>query len=217
LLHIIQPVARLRGRIKHGLTPWRIRGAKASLRHLTFFKPKTLLYWSEGEWKSPETWLEEIEDNIIKLKARVRRGNDFDKWDLKTRNGLFSTAKGVLTIEEHGANKQYLKFRYWANYSVGGLLLVAGLVAVIVFAALDKSWVVCSILSILTALVGSKYVLDSASVVNCIVTGFTNLNSVTVKESKLKLIKNDDYKAAKNDHDKVMQELHAEKFVNALK
>ncbi|HEX8677973.1 MAG TPA: glycosyltransferase, partial [Segetibacter sp.] len=78
LLHIIQPLARLRGRIKHGLTPWRIRGAKASLQNLTFFKPKILTYWNEASWKANETWLEEIEQNIIGLKARVKRGGDFD-------------------------------------------------------------------------------------------------------------------------------------------
>ncbi len=188
LLHIVQPLARLRGRIKYGLTPWRIRGAKASIKNLTFFRAKTLTLWSEGNWKANETWLEEIEQNIISLKARVKRGGDFDKWDIKTRNGLFSTAKGVLTVEEHGANKQYVKFRYWANYSLGGLVLIVLLTTITTFALLDHSLIAASILYFLTAAIFLKYILDSASVVNCIVSGFSNLSIVKEKESKLNIV-----------------------------
>jgi hypothetical protein len=188
LLHVIQPVARLRGRIKFGLTPWRIRGAKASLKNLTFLKPKTLTHWSEGDWKANETWLEEIEQNIIRLKARVKRGGDFDKWDIKTRNGLFATAKGIITVEEHGANKQFVKLKYWANYSLGGLLLIAALVATTTYSITDESWIVASILTLLTTAITVKYLLDSASVVNCIVTGFTKLSAAVENENLLNIV-----------------------------
>ena len=102
-----------------------------------------------------------------------------------TRNGLFSSAKGLLTIEEHGANKQYVKFRYWGKYSFSGLFLIASLIAITLAAVVDKSWVVTAVLSILTALVTLKYLLDSASVVNCIVSGFEGLSVNKEKESKL--------------------------------
>jgi O-antigen biosynthesis protein len=207
LLHIIQPIARLRGRIKHGLTPWRIRGAKASLKHLTLLQPKTLVHWSEGEWKAPETWLEEIEQNIIGLKARVRRGGDFDKWDIQTRNGLFSTATGVLTVEEHGANKQYVKFKYSANYSVSGLVLIALFASIAVLAALDGSWVVAAVLSIFTAAVVGKYVLDSASVVSCVVSGFSRLRLVHQKESKLNIVHREEVKEEEGQYDLFQEQL----------
>lgn len=188
VLHIVQPIARLKGRIKHGLTPWRIRGAKATLKNLTFFKPRTLAYWYEADWKANETWLEEIEQNIIKLKARVKRGGDFDKWDIKTRNGLFSTATGVLTVEEHGGNKQYVKFRYWANYSIGGFMLIGLLTAIATLAAADNSWMAAGILALLTIAIAAKYILDSASVVNCIVSGFNGIAIIDEKESKLNIV-----------------------------
>jgi membrane protein implicated in regulation of membrane protease activity len=194
VLHIIQPIARLRGRIIHGLTPWRIRGAKATLKHLTFFRAKTLTHWSEGNWKANETWLEEIEQNIINLKARVKRGGDFDKWDIKTRNGLFSTAKGVLTVEEHGANKQYIKFNYWGKYSVSGLLLIGFMASIAALAAIDNSLYVAGILLLLTAVIAVKYIYDSASVVNCIVTGFQNLSVEVHKETRLEVVHNIDSK-----------------------
>jgi hypothetical protein len=186
-LHIIQPMARLQGRLKHGLTPWRIRGARANLKNLTFFKPKILVFWSEGNWKSVDAWLEQIEQNIVGLKARVKRGGDFDRWDIQTRNGLFSTVKGILTIEEHGAKKQYLKFRYTANYSLSGLVLIVLFGFIAAQALINGSLVVAGILSIFTIVITGKYVLDSASVVNCMVTGFKKLSSVVEKEPGLKI------------------------------
>ena len=64
-----------------------------------------MVFWSEGNWKSVDAWLEQIEQNIVGLKARVKRGGDFDRWDIQTRNGLFdafsrSTAFGPM---EHNA------------------------------------------------------------------------------------------------------------------
>lgn len=188
--HLIQPLARLYGRMTYGLTPWRIRGAGASLKNLTFLKSKTLTYWHEGQWKAAETWLEEIEQNIINLKARVKRGGDFDRWDIKTRNGLFSTAKGILTVEEHGANKQYIKFKYRAEYSARGLLLIGLLAITTLLAALDLNPIPTFIIGSLTFLLAGKYILDTASVVNCIVWSFSKLSEVTPKiERKFSLIK----------------------------
>jgi len=195
-LHIIQPLARLRGRIIHGLTPWRMRGAKANPGNLTFFKPKTLAHWSEGEWKSSETWLEEIEQNIIKLKARVKRGGDFDKWDIQTKNGLFSTAKGILTIEEHGADKQYVKLKYWSQYALNGIILTVFLAVLSVFAALDNSWIVSIIFGALSVGLLAKYVFDSASVVNCLITAFKKLSETQEKASPLRLVKVEEPKEA---------------------
>jgi O-antigen biosynthesis protein len=72
-LHIIQPIARLSGRIKHGLTPWRRRGAGITREALFTLRSKTFLHWSE-EWRSMEDWLTEIEKNLIHLKSRIKRG-----------------------------------------------------------------------------------------------------------------------------------------------
>ncbi len=194
LFHIIQPLARLSGRIKHGLTPWRMRGVRAKLQRLTFLKPKILMHWSEGDWKASETWLEEIEQRIIGLKARVKRGGDFDRWDIKVKNGIFSTAQGLLTIEEHGANKQYLKFRYWVNYSIPGLVLIVLLSTIAVFAAGDKSWIVSALFAFLAVGLTGKYVFDCASVVNCLVVGFLKLSQEEQKERPSELIKLDGMK-----------------------
>ncbi|HEX8097933.1 MAG TPA: glycosyltransferase, partial [Pyrinomonadaceae bacterium] len=56
LLHTLQPLARLRGRLLHGLTPWRRR------RGPYFSKPwaQAVAVWSE-RWRSADEWLQFLE------------------------------------------------------------------------------------------------------------------------------------------------------------
>lgn len=161
-----------------------------------------------ADLKANQTWLEEIEQNIINLKSRIKRCGDFDKWDIKTRNGLFSTAKGVLKVEEHGAgaSKQYVKFRYWANCSLGGLVLIAMLVTLTTLAVLDQSLIAAGILSFLTAALFVKYILDSASVVNCIVTGFKKLSDEQQKESNLNVVHIDERSNEKIEYNEIFKQ-----------
>lgn len=187
-LHVIQPLARLTGRIRYGLTPWRVRGISPKLQHLTLGKDKTLFHWSETEWRAPESWLEEIERNIISLKARVKRGGDFDNWDLRSRTGLFTTAKALLTVEEHGANKQYLKLKYRACYSIPGLVLVATTIGIASLAAIDESWIVATVLLLLACWLSLKYVIDSARAVHCMVAAFQALSQVRAHEDLLQVV-----------------------------
>jgi GT2 family glycosyltransferase len=49
LLHVIQPLARLSGRLHHGLTPWRRRGTPS----YAFPRPRTARIWSE-KWQAPD-------------------------------------------------------------------------------------------------------------------------------------------------------------------
>jgi glycosyltransferase involved in cell wall biosynthesis len=159
-LHMVQPFARLRGRLNHGLTPWRRRGRpgygmKDILRHRF-----TLQLWSE-EWGSPNDWLERIETSLVASRSRVRRGGQFDDWDLQTDCGIFSSARGLLAIEEHGAGRQMIKFRCRPNYSKSGLALILLLSALATLAAFDGAYPVSIILTSLTALLAVKYVVDT--------------------------------------------------------
>lgn len=185
LLHIMQPIARLRGRIIYGLTPWRKRGTNRGIGYLTLIKPKTLSHWSESNWKSNEQWLEQIEKNILILKGRVKRGGNFDRWDIKTKDGLFSNAKGILTVEEHGANKQYVKLRYRVNYSLSGLLLIASFSLLLTLSIFDHKYIVSVILSFFMLLIILKFIIDSASAVNCMLTAFRNLMDLAEKKPDL--------------------------------
>jgi glycosyltransferase involved in cell wall biosynthesis len=124
VLHIVQPIARLYGRLYYGLTPWRKRGAqKIDLKQL-FVHQKTIVLWSE-QWKSQEEWLTSFEQLLVSSKTCTRRGGHFDNWDIQAGGGLFANGRCLLTIEEHGAGKQMLNLTYRSHYSRIGLLSIA--------------------------------------------------------------------------------------------
>src|SRR6185503_18282061 len=83
VLHFIQPIARLSGRFGSGLTPWRRRGVDG------FSIPwkKTFTIWSES-WQAVDARLRALEANFRARGAAVRRGGDFDRWDLELRAGM---------------------------------------------------------------------------------------------------------------------------------
>jgi hypothetical protein len=102
---MIQPMARLWGRIEFGLTPlrrrtlWRCLAPRVHRREL----------WSE-QWRSAQEWLALFEAAVSRH-GFARRGGDFDHWDLEVRGGLAGHARICLGLEEHGAGKQLLRWR----------------------------------------------------------------------------------------------------------
>ena len=175
LLHVIQPVARLYGRIRHGLTPWRKRGATWNFKFIFITCPKVFFHWSE-QWKSPEQWLTEIEDNLALMKTRGKRGGDFDRWDIQVRNGLFSKSNGLLTVEEHGAQKQYIKFRCRASYSFTAWMISLTLLATAIFAATMQQWEVSMIIASLALFFVFRFFIETASSMNSLYSAFKMLD-----------------------------------------
>jgi len=145
-LHLLQPLARLLGRIRHGLTPWRFRGLHR------FARPgkRAVTLWSET-WKSPETWLCSLESALRKHNAPVFRGGDFNDWDLEVRGGLFGSIRTLMAIEEHGSGKQLIRFRAWSRCSPAGLGFALLFALLSWWAALDQAWVAFGLLSGLAA------------------------------------------------------------------
>jgi hypothetical protein len=123
-LHLVQPVARLAGRVGEGLTPWRQRGRRVSARRLALARR----VWSE-QWREPEWRLAFLESVLREDDRRVRRGGDFDRWDLELWTGLLGGARLLATTEEHGTGRQLTRFRAWARLSRPSLLVVLVLVA----------------------------------------------------------------------------------------
>jgi hypothetical protein len=109
--HLVQPVARLTGRLKHGLTPWRQRDATLGRKFHFKFSGKPITVWSE-QWRAPADWITDLEKNLVSLKAGVKRGREFDNWDLQSRNHLLVCMRSTLLAEEHGEGKQFLKLKY---------------------------------------------------------------------------------------------------------
>ena len=153
LLHLIQPLARLGGRLRHGLTPWRWRGR----RGLAWPWPHTSTLWSE-QWQSAAARLQTLEAALQADGAAVRRGGDYDRWDLEVRGGLFGAARTLMTIEEHGSGRQMVRFRSWPKCSTQGLLWIALFAVLAAGAAFDHAWHSATVLGLITALLISRTV-----------------------------------------------------------
>jgi len=123
-LYFSQPLARLWGRMKHGLTPWRRRGVP----ELSFPKPRVLTTWSET-WHSPAELLGELQALLESRGAVTWHGGDFDSWDLEVRGGVFGAVRTRMAVEEHGSGRQLIRFRSWPSLSLHGVVSVAILAA----------------------------------------------------------------------------------------
>jgi glycosyltransferase involved in cell wall biosynthesis len=129
LLHVLQPIARLTGRLTGGLTLWRhyrMRGFRAPV-------PISGWTWSE-RWSAPEERLRAIEGYLTSSGNLVRRGGDFDRWDLDLRGAPLGSARLLLAVEELGGGAQLVRYRCWPvvrRISLG-LVTVFSMVAIAV-------------------------------------------------------------------------------------
>lgn len=140
LLHLSQPVARLAGRIQHGLGPWRWRDFVAP-----FPSPARWSFWCE-EWRAPEARLADIAGTLDRRGAVVTAAGGFESFDLTVRGGLFGSVRAIAATEEHGSGRQLLRLRAWP--AVPGVLLavLCGLAVPAALAATDGAWLVAAIL-----------------------------------------------------------------------
>lgn len=175
LLHMIQPLARLYGRFTNGLTPWRTRGAGVNPKFIFSFKSKVLTHWSE-EWRSAEDWLLSIEKNLMALKVRVKRGNDYDNWDVQVKTGLFVKAQGLLTIEEHGGGKQFIRFKCTPRCKPSGVIIPGLLILLGIFTLIAKEYIISGIVFSIFFAIVIQFLLLTARSMNCLYTAFKMLD-----------------------------------------
>lgn len=130
-LHLLQPLARLHGRVREGLTPWRGLGSDLAVP-----LPREQRLWSE-RWLAPEARLEGIEAALRGQRALTRRGGDYDRWDLEVLGGMLGGTRALTTVEEHGAGKQLTRVRMWPRTAPPAVAVAGGLAALSGLAALD--------------------------------------------------------------------------------
>jgi hypothetical protein len=131
-LQVLQPAARLAGRVRLGLVPWRRRGS----RRLRMPTVHTDGAWSEL-WASPEQWLGDLETTLAESGDTARRGGPYDRWDLQVRGGTFGRARVLAGVEEHGHGRQMIRLRAWPVPSFTGVALSGLLVALATVAYRD--------------------------------------------------------------------------------
>lgn len=148
LMHVFQPVARLWGRLHHGITPWRMRGGL----QYAIPRPRKFSVWSE-HWRSQEAWLTSIESTMKQSNMPTVRGGDYDEWDLEGCGGLFGGARLRMALEEHGDGRQMARFQIRPNTSALATTLVCLFGGLVVLAVLSQAGIVAIVLSLTTLLI----------------------------------------------------------------
>lgn len=140
-LHLMQPLARLVGRVSYGLNPFKCRG-KVNL----FFPRKEIISIWQEEWHSSEEILGWIDDALKEQNVPVFCGGQFDAWDLEVRGGLLGGARLLLTREEHAWGKQMLHFAIAPNCKISRTWVIGLFTVLAVFAATDQAWIATLVL-----------------------------------------------------------------------
>jgi GT2 family glycosyltransferase len=107
-LHLMQPAARLAGRLSLGLAPWRqnrVAGLRAPVHVVRH-------HWFET-WLSARDRVASVEASARTLGARCLRGGAYDRWDLEIRGGATGAVRLRLMIEDHGRGRQVMRCRIW--------------------------------------------------------------------------------------------------------
>jgi ABC-type multidrug transport system fused ATPase/permease subunit/GT2 family glycosyltransferase len=137
LLYLIQPLARLTGRLSRGLSPWRNPSTTAPL--LAPFWPTTMLTWREN-WQSTDNWLEAVEAQIKGAGGAVERGGNYDRWDLLARGGLLASGRLRMGLEDHSGGRQLARFRMWAALRPGLILFLFIFAGAALYAGASGAW-----------------------------------------------------------------------------
>ena len=173
-LCLLQPLARLCGRLSYGLHPW--RGTQVA-RALPI--RRTVSRWSEAS-NAPEGWISGLEARLRQLGARVRRGGEFDRWDLEVRSGLLAAVRALGTIEEHGGGRQMIRFRLWPRTTRSWRYVAVPLVLLVAIAACCSAWGAAAALSGVLLLLGLRTVLDGALAMGACLSALDRLGEAEV-------------------------------------
>jgi O-antigen biosynthesis protein len=142
-LHLLQPLARLTGRLRSGLTFWRYKASGFAMPW-----PRKLAVWTE-HWRDPTERLKCFEADLRKAGAYVRRGGDYDRWDLEVRTGVLGSLRLLMAVEDHGAGNQFVRVRFWPRFSLLEVLSLISFFALSTAAAFDGALMASAILALL--------------------------------------------------------------------
>jgi O-antigen biosynthesis protein len=170
-LYLIQPAARLRGRLGYGLSPWRLRLGKP----LRWPTQRTHLAWSET-WRAPEMRLRDLERVLIDGGARVGGGDAYARWDLEVSLGTLARMRAHVAIEEHGQGKQLIRLRCVPRWPWLGLAMSATFAGAAAGAFLDGVPLLGAGLAVLTGVVAVRVAIDLAAAAGVLAEAFKRVS-----------------------------------------
>jgi hypothetical protein len=148
-LYFLQPLARFWGRLRYEFGLWRDRRKSG----LVFPRRSGFRLWNEIGQSSIER-LQSIESTLREAAAVVRRGGDYDDWDLEVGSGVFGNVRLRLVSEEYGSGKQLVRLRGNPRFSFLGLVLASSLAVLAWAASADHAWAASGVLGALAVAVG---------------------------------------------------------------
>jgi O-antigen biosynthesis protein len=157
-LHLLQPLARLCGRVRHGLTMWR----QPAVVGLVLPRPWLANIWSKRSLSVDER-LQSIETVLREYGALPLRGGDFDPWDLEVRGGPLGSARMFVALEYHGDGRQLLRIRSWPRCSMAAVGLTLAFAALTGGAAYDQAWKACFALGAVALLAAARTIHECAA------------------------------------------------------
>jgi GT2 family glycosyltransferase len=155
-LHLLQPAARLAGRLGHGLVPWR----RPQRWRFQIPRPHRRELWSE-HWQAHEDRVRDLEAALRRHGTRVWTGGGCDRWDLQAWGGALGAARIRTMCEEHGRGRQLIRCRVWPWIPRWVPVAVAMPAAVGVLAGAQGAWIPGA------ALVTLAIILLTATVCEC--------------------------------------------------
>ena len=163
-LHLLQPLVRLHGRLRHGLTPWRRR--PHSVRALPV--AREVKQWRE-QWSDPYDDLRAVRAHLVDGGAAVRLGGDFDAWDIEIAGGTLGGARVTTLVEEHEQGRRLIRASARPVFGGTGLCVIA-LTGVLGIAAIVSGAVVAAAVLLLAAVsLGARMLAEAGSAVATLV------------------------------------------------
>ncbi|HYX87492.1 MAG TPA: glycosyltransferase, partial [Gaiellales bacterium] len=156
-LHLTQPLARLVGRIGHGLVPWRRRRPAG----LALPRRRELAIWVE-EWRLPEDRVSDVATALRRTGLAVRSGGAYDQWDVEVGGGMFGAARVLVAVEDHGAGAQLVRYRITPRYSRAATSVALALFGLAVAAAFEPAWIAAVLIGAMSAACLARSVLECA-------------------------------------------------------
>jgi GT2 family glycosyltransferase len=171
MLHLLQPIARLKGRLEHGLTPWRARARVSPTWRLTATRNLR-----SSVTLSPRAWRERIAGLAGEDQMVVREGEDRDDWDLEVSGGLLGSARMLLAIDDDQTGGQALRVRSWMRVPRAGFIASCVGIVLAAMAAQQGAWPAAVAISIAIVALGTGMLSHSGAALSALQLLLTKLD-----------------------------------------
>jgi O-antigen biosynthesis protein len=92
----------------------------------------------------------------------VQRGGDYDGWDLHVRGGMLGAGRLLAAVEEHGAGRQLIRFRWRPRIRAASLVLILLCVPLAGGAAAAGAWPVAAVGGLVALMATARATMDCA-------------------------------------------------------